>query len=66
MFHQQNSLIQKQHNQNIKLHHENIQMSSQMLMFKEMLVKMDVYMYIHIPELPAIELLDITPIPNFS
>ena len=31
-----------------------------------MLVRMGVYMPIHIPELPDIELPDIPPIPNFS
>ena len=35
-------------------------------MFKEMLVKMGVYMPINIPELPDIELPDIPPIPTFS
>ena len=41
-------------------------MSAQTLMFKEMIVKMSVYMPIHIPELPDIELPDIPPIPTFS
>ena len=40
-------------------------MHAQTLMFKDMLVKMGVYMPIHIPELPDIELPDTPIIPNF-
>ena len=41
-------------------------MRAQMLMFKEILVKMGIYMPIHVTELPDIELPDIPPIPKCS
>ena len=41
-------------------------MRAHMLIFKEMLVNMGVYMPIHIPELPDIGLPEIPSIPNFS
>ena len=41
-------------------------MRTQTLMFKEMLVNMGVSTPIHIPQLPDIEIPDISPITNFS
>ena len=41
-------------------------MRTHTLIFKEIPVKIGIYMPIHIPELPDIEIPDITPITNFS
>ena len=62
----QHSLIEQQHHQNIKPHHQKIQICAQTLIFMEMLLKIGGYMPIHISELPDIELPDIPPIPIFS